>query len=73
MSAMITNHAGIDVVIGIDIGRHNHRAVALACDGTQILLKVLPQNESKMRALIDKLRTHRTLLVVRRKRPSIWP
>lgn len=64
MSDMITNHADIDVFIGIDVGKTAHHAVALARDGTQILSKALPQNEGKLRALIDKLRAHGTLLVV---------
>ena len=61
---MITNHDDIDVFIGIDVGKHDHHAVALARDGTQILSKALPQNERKLRALIDKLRVHGTLLIV---------
>ncbi len=61
---MITNHDTIDVFIGIDVGKHDHHAVALARDGTQLLSKALPQNEAKLRALIDKLRTHGTLLLV---------
>lgn len=64
MSDMITNHADIDVFIGIDVGKHDHHAVALARDGTQILSKPLPQNEAKLRALIDKLHAYGNLLVV---------
>ncbi|WP_164742851.1 IS110 family transposase [Brevibacterium linens] len=30
---MITNHADIDVFIGIDVGKHNHYAVAVDRDG----------------------------------------
>ena len=36
MSDMITNHADIDVFIGIDVGKHNHHAVALDRDGKQL-------------------------------------
>ncbi len=43
MSDMITNHADIDVFIGIDVGKHNHHAVALDRDGKQVLSKALPQ------------------------------
>ena len=64
MSDMITNHADIDVFIGIDVGRHNHHAVALDRDGKQLLPKPLPQNETKLRTLLDRLRKHGTLLVV---------
>jgi sugar (pentulose or hexulose) kinase len=48
MSDMITNHAAIDVFIGIDVGKHNHHAVALDRDGEQVLSKALPQNETKL-------------------------
>ena len=64
MSDMITNHADIDVFIGIDVGKHNHHAVALDRDGKQLLSKALLQNETKLRALLDRLRKHGTLLVV---------
>ncbi len=64
MNDMITNHADIDVFIGIDIGKHNHHAVALDRDGKQLLSKALPQNETKLRALLDRLRKHGTLLVI---------
>ena len=64
MSDMITNHADIDVFIGIDVGKHNHHAVALDRDGKQLLSQALPQNETKLRALLDRLRKHGTLLVV---------
>ena len=64
MSDMITNHADIDVFIGIDVGKHNHHAVALDRDGKQLLSKALPQNETKLRALLGRLRKHGTLLVV---------
>ena len=60
MSDMITNHAAIDVFIGIDVGKHNHHAVALDRDGKQLLSKALPQNETKLRALLDRLHKHGT-------------
>jgi predicted NBD/HSP70 family sugar kinase len=64
MSDMITNHAAIDVFIGIDVGKHNHHAVALDRDGEQVLSKALPQNETKLKALLTRLAKHGTLLVV---------
>ena len=64
MSDMITNHADIDVFIGIDVGKHNHHALALDRDGTQLLSKALPQNETKLKALITRLRKHGKLLVI---------
>jgi transposase len=64
MSDMITNHADIDVFIGIDVGKHNHHAVALDRGGKQLLSKALPQNETKLRTLISRLRKHGQLLVV---------
>ena len=60
---MITNHADIDVFIGIDVSKHNHHAVALDRDGKQLLSKALPQNETKLKALLDRLSKHGQLLV----------
>src|SRR5699024_2297064 len=64
MSDMITNHTDIDVFIGIDVGKHNQHDIAVDDHGKQLLSKALPQNEAKLRALLDKLRVHGTLLVV---------
>ncbi len=64
MSDMITNHADIDVFIGIDVGKHNHDAVAVDRGGKQLLSKALPQNETKLKALLTRLANHGQLLVV---------
>ncbi len=64
MSDMIANHADIDVFIGIDVGKHNHHAVALDRDRIQLSSKALPQNETKLKALLIRLAKHGTLLAI---------
>src|SRR5699024_2913442 len=64
MSDMNTNHADIDVFIGIDVGKHNHHAVAVDRNGKQLLSKALPQNETKLKALLTRLAQHAQLLVI---------
>lgn len=54
-----------DLVIGLDVGKSEHHATALAADGTILHDKPLPQSEPKIRELFERLRTrHGTLLVV---------
>lgn len=64
MSNIITNHADTDVFFGIDVGKHNHHALAINRDGKQRLPKALLQNETKLKALITLPAKHVTLLVV---------
>ncbi|GAB3249168.1 IS110-like element ISSfl4 family transposase [Arthrobacter pigmenti] len=61
---MIDDHQHIDVFIGVDVGKTNHHAVALNRDGKKLLDKALPQDEAKLRAIIDKLASHGTILLV---------
>ncbi|WP_026821018.1 IS110 family transposase, partial [Arthrobacter castelli] len=61
---MIDDHQHIDVFIGVDVGKTDHHAVALNRYGKKLLDKALPQDETKLRAIIDKLATHGTVLLV---------
>ncbi|WP_026821272.1 IS110 family transposase, partial [Arthrobacter castelli] len=61
---MIDDHQHVDVFIGVDVGKTEHHAVALNRDGKKLLDKALPQDETKLRAIIDKLTTHGTVLLV---------
>lgn len=61
---MIKDHERVDVFIGVDVGKSNHHAVALDKKGKKLLDKALPQDEAKLRAIIDKLAKHGTLLLV---------
>src|SRR5665811_1169343 len=56
--SMIEDHGQVDVFIGVDVGKTNHHAVAVDRDGKKLLDKPLPQDEDKLRAIIDKLAKH---------------
>ena len=61
---MIKDHHLVDVFIGVDVGKTNHHAVALNREGKKLLDKALPQDEAKLRSIIDSLAKHGTLLLV---------
>jgi len=61
---VIKDHESVDVFIGVDVGKTNHHAVALNRNGKKLLDKALPQDEAKLRAIIDSLAKHGTLLLV---------
>lgn len=55
----------IGAFVGLDVGQSEHHARALTPDGTKVLDKRLPNNEAKLRAIVDKLQAkHGTVLVV---------
>ncbi|GGW24780.1 hypothetical protein GCM10010339_94510 [Streptomyces alanosinicus] len=56
---------GIDVYLGLDVGRGEHHATALTPTGKRVFDKRLPNTEPKLRELFDKLQAkHGTVLVV---------
>jgi transposase len=61
---VIKDHHLVDVFIGVDVGKTNHHAVALNREGKKLLDKALPQDEAKLRSIIDSLAKHGTLLLV---------
>lgn len=61
---MIKDYELVDVFIGVVVGRSDHHAVALDRDGKKLLDKALPQDEAKLRSIIDKLTKHGTVLLV---------
>lgn len=61
---MIQNHESIDVFIGVDVGKTNHHAVAMNRAGKKLFDKALPQDETKLNALISSLAKRGTLLFV---------
>lgn len=62
---MIENYDSVDVFIGVDVGKGEHHAVALDRAGKQLFDKALPNEETKLRAMIGKLkRNGRVLFVV---------
>ncbi|MEW1980260.1 IS110 family transposase [Citricoccus sp. NPDC079358] len=61
---MVTNHSEVDVFLGVDVGKGEHHAVALDRAGTKLYDKALPNDETRMRAVIDTLTVHGTVLFV---------
>ncbi|MHB8348163.1 MAG: IS110 family RNA-guided transposase [Acidiferrobacterales bacterium] len=58
------HHEGIDVFIGVDVGKGEHHAVALNRSGKRLLDKALPNDEEKLKALIAGLKAHGEILLV---------
>lgn len=61
---MFPGHDSVDVFIGIDVGKTAHHAVAIDRAGKKLLDKPLPQDEAKLRALIQKVSGHGQILVI---------
>lgn len=53
-----------DVYCGIDVGKFTHHAIALRPDGSRILSRELPQDETKLRELFGALGKFGSVLVV---------
>jgi hypothetical protein len=63
-AVMIENYDSVDVFVGVDVGKGEHHAVALNRLGKVVFDKALPNDEARMRAVFQKLKTHGTVLVV---------
>lgn len=61
---MIENYDSVDVFVGVDVGKGEHHAVALNRAGKVVFDKALPNDENKMRAVLQKLKQHGIVLVV---------
>ena len=61
---MIENYDSVDVFVGVDVGKGEHHAVALNKMGKVVFDKALPNDEGKMRAVLQKLKQRGTVLVV---------
>ena len=61
---MIENYDSVDVFVGVDVGKGEHHAVALNTAGKVLFDKPLPNEEAKMRAVLQKLKPSGTVLVV---------
>ncbi len=60
----IENYETVDVFIGVDVGKGEHHAVGLNRAGKQLYDKALPNDETKLRELITKLKEHGKVLFV---------
>ncbi|GAC1457039.1 MAG: IS110 family transposase [Pseudarthrobacter sp.] len=62
---MIKDHEFVDIFIGVDVGKSNHHAVGIDRQGKKILDRALPQDEAKLRSIINAVAGKgRVLLVV---------
>jgi transposase len=61
---MPIDYKDVEVFVGIDVGKSAHHAVAIDKDGTKLLDKPLPQDETKLRAVIHKAARQGRVLVV---------
>ena len=52
------------VFVGLDVGKSDHHAVALTADGKTVLDKALPNNEAKLRTILEGLTAHGPVLMV---------
>jgi Transposase len=60
----IEKHESVEVFVGLDVGKGAHHAVALDRRGKRLLDSALRNDESKLRALIGKLKEHGQILLV---------
>ena len=60
----LEHHDRVEVFVGVDVGKGAHHAVALDRKGKRLLDSALPNDESKLRALIGKLKEHGQILLV---------
>ena len=60
----IEQHDSVQVFVGVDVGKGAHHAVALDRKGKRLLDCALPNDETKLRALIGKLKEHGQVLLV---------
>ncbi len=61
---MIENYESADVFVGVDVGKGGHHAVAYDRAGKVLFDKALPNDETKLREVIRKLKKHGQVLFV---------
>ena len=60
----IEQHDSVEVFVGVDVGKGTHHAVALDRKGKRLLDSALPNDETKLRTLIGKLKEHGKILLI---------
>jgi transposase len=60
----IEQHDSVEVFVGVDVGKGTHHAVALDRKGKRLLDSALPNDETKLRTLIGKLKEYGKVLLV---------
>jgi len=53
-----------DVIVGLDVGKTAHHGCALTTTGDRLYDQELPQDETALRAVIEQLQGHGSVLVV---------
>jgi transposase len=61
---VIGNHESIEVFIGLDVGKGEHHAVAVDRAGKKLFDKALPNDELRLREILDSLNKHGSILLV---------
>ncbi len=61
---MMENYEFADVFVGVDVGKGEHHAVAYDRAGKVLFDKALPNDETKLREVIRKLKKHGQVLFV---------
>ena len=55
MVTSIDRYDEVDVFVGLDVGKGEHHAVALDRTGKRLFDKALPNDERRLRAVLDRL------------------
>lgn len=63
-AVMIENYDNVDVFVGIDVGKGEHHAVALDQTGKVLYDKPLPNDEAKLRDVLQHLKQHGNVLII---------
>jgi transposase len=61
---VILDQQDIDVFIGLDVGKSGHHAVAVDEAGKKLFDKALPNDEARLREILDSLSGHGKILLV---------
>ncbi len=64
MITSIDRYDDVDVFVGLDVGKGEHHAVALSRAGGRLFDKALPNDETKLRAVLTQLAQHGQVLLV---------
>ncbi|EXJ52315.1 transposase IS110 [Microbacterium sp. MRS-1] len=60
----IDRYDEVDVFVGLDVGKGEHHAVALDRAGQRLYDRPLPNDERRLKAVLDQLAAHGTVLLV---------
>lgn len=64
MVTSIDRYDEVDVFVGLDVGKGEHHAVALDRSGKRLFDKPLPNDERRLRGVLDQLAALGTILLV---------